>query len=87
MNYESPAFSGDHIVRKKEGNYLNTEMQQNYRSGVGMLLWLMKHSRPNISNATREASKVMDIATMKDYKYLLQIVKYVLVTKELKLNF
>ena len=80
MNYESPAFSGDHIVRKKELNYLNTKMQQNYRSGVGMLLWLMKHLFPDISNATREASKVMDSATTNGYKYLLQIIKYLLVT-------
>ena len=47
-----------------------------------MLLWLMKHSRPNISNAMREGSKVMDKATLGDYKYMLRIVKYVLETKD-----
>ena len=62
--YQSPARAGEHIVRLKEGDHVNPEEQKNYRSGAGMLLWLMKHSRPNICNATREASKVMDAATM-----------------------
>ena len=47
----------------------------------------MKHSRPDISNATREGSKVMDKATLGDYKYMLRIVKYVLEMKEIKLLF
>ena len=51
------------------------------------MLWLMKHSRPDICNATREASKVMDSATMADYKYLLRIIKYILSTKDRKLKF
>ena len=37
--------------------------QSLYRSGVGMLLYLVKHSRPDIANATRELSKVLDGAT------------------------
>ena len=64
-----------------------TEMQKSFRSRIGMLLWLMKHSRPDISNATREGSKVIDKATLGDYNYMLQIVKYVLETKEMKLLF
>jgi hypothetical protein len=32
---------------------LTSEQQTKYRSGVGMLLYLVKHSRPDISNAVR----------------------------------
>ena len=85
--YKSPAGTGETIIRNKEGISLPTEMQKSFRSGIGMLLWLMKHSRPDISNATREGSKVMDRATQGDYKYMLRIVKYVLETKEMKLLF
>ena len=64
--YESPAGAGETIIRNKEGILLPPELQQSYRSGIEMLLWLMKHSRPDISNATREGSKVMDQATHGD---------------------
>ena len=50
-------------------------------------MWSMKHSCPDIRNSTRESSKVMDLATRADYKYLLHIIKYVLVTKNRKLLF
>ena len=66
---------------------MEQEKQEKYRSGVGILLWLMKHSRPDIANAIREASKVMDGATRKHWKYLLRIIKYVLETKEKKLRY
>jgi hypothetical protein len=42
---------------------ISKEMQTKYRSGVGMLLYLVKHSRPNLANAVRELSKVLDGAT------------------------
>ena len=35
-----------------------------YRSGVGTLLYLTKHSRPDITNPVRELSKSMDGASM-----------------------
>ena len=45
----------------------------------------MKHSRPDIANSVREASKVMDSATKSHWKYLLRIVKYVIDTKNYSL--
>ena len=39
---------------------MNTEDHELYRSGVGILLYLTKHSRPDISNPVRELSKTMD---------------------------
>ena len=39
-----------------------------YHSGVGMLLYLVKHSHPDIANTVRELSKVLDGANMAAYK-------------------
>jgi hypothetical protein len=46
-----------------------------------MLLYLIKCSRPDLSNAVRELSKCMDRATYGTYQEMLRIVKYVLDTK------
>ncbi|HSN67552.1 MAG TPA: Ty1/Copia family ribonuclease HI [Fusibacter sp.] len=46
-----------------------------------MLLYLVKHSRPDISNAVRELSKVADGATKGHWKALLRAIKYVLDTE------
>jgi hypothetical protein len=46
-----------------------------------MLLHLVKHSRPDIANATRELSKVMDGATEGQWKELRRLLKFVIDTK------
>ena len=46
-----------------------------------MLLYLVKHSRPDITNATRELSKVMDGATEAHRKEMLRIIGFMLGTK------
>ena len=60
---------------------LNDDQQKIYRSGVGMLLYLVKHSRPDIANVTRELSKTMDRASMAGMKELKRVIKYALDTK------
>jgi dTDP-D-glucose 4,6-dehydratase len=52
-----------------------------------ILLWLMKHSKPDIANTVREASKVIGRATQAHWKYLIQIIKYVIERKEKKLRY
>jgi hypothetical protein len=42
---------------------INDDFQRKYRSGVGMLLYLNKYSRPDISNIVRELSKCMNAAS------------------------
>jgi hypothetical protein len=61
------------------------ERQKTFRMGVGMLLYLVKHSRPDISNSIRELSKVADGATEGHFKALLRTVKYVMDTEDLGL--
>lgn len=51
-----------------------------------MLLYLVKHSRPDIANAVRELSKVLDCTTTGSYKEMLRCIKYVLDTKSLGLK-
>jgi hypothetical protein len=49
---------------------LDPQSQRKYRFGVGMLLYLTKYSRPDISNIVRELSKCMDSATWGAYNEL-----------------
>jgi hypothetical protein len=60
---------------------LDPQSQRKYRSGVGMLLYLTKYSRPDISNIVQELSKCMDSATWGAYNELLRVIKIVIDTK------
>jgi len=57
---------------------MSDEEQTHSCSGVGMLLFLVKHSRPDIANATRELSKVMSKPTPFAMKGLKRVIKYIL---------
>jgi hypothetical protein len=60
---------------------ISSEKQTQFRMGVSMLLYLVKHPRPDISNSVREFSKVADGATEDHFKALLRTIKYVLGTE------
>ena len=45
---------------KEEEVLIDSKLQERYRSVVGMLLYLIKYIRPDITNAVREHSKMMD---------------------------
>jgi hypothetical protein len=51
-----------------------------------MLLYLIKHSRPDISNAVRELTKVLDGATQAHWKAMIRVIKYVFDTKKFALR-
>jgi hypothetical protein len=75
------------VIRPRPGDPLiSKDDQSKYRSGVGMLLYLVKHSRPDISNAVRELSKVCDGATECHWKALMRTIKYVLTTQNIGLK-
>jgi hypothetical protein len=83
--FDSPSserFVVDRIIENKISN----NEQKLYKSGVGSLLYLVKHSRPDLSNAVRELSKTMDEANNKHWKALLRAIKYVKQTKNYRLN-
>jgi hypothetical protein len=51
-----------------------------------MLLYLVKHSRPDIANAVCELSKALDGTSPAAYKELMRVLKYVMDTKNMSLR-
>ena len=87
QNYKTPGTPHHRIVKPtEETGKLTDEEQKLYRTGVGMLLYLVKYSRPDISNAVRELSKGMKEATPDAMKELKRVIKFVLSTKNLGLK-
>ena len=83
--YVTPGTPHQVIARKTEWK-ITPEEQATYRSGVGMLLFLIKHSRPDIANTVRELTKVLDGASPAAFKELKRVIKYVLDTEKLALK-
>ena len=72
---------------ENEEDKVNAQDQETYRSGVGTLLYLTKHSRPDISNPVRELSKTMDAPAPAHVKEMYKLIKFVLSTKDYGLKF
>ncbi len=66
------------VSAEKEEQRLSKENQSKYYSGMGMLLCMIKHSRPEVSNILHNLSKVLDTSTKTAYKEMLRMIKYVL---------
>jgi hypothetical protein len=82
-NQNIPMSAGASVTRPKEGDVkLSVDDQRQYRSGVGMLLYMFKHSRPELNNAVRELSKVMDGATEEHMTLLRRLIKFVIQTRD-----
>ena len=60
---------------------VNPKEHEIYRSGVGTLLYLTKHSRPDICNPVRELSKTMDAPAPAHLKEMYKVIRHVLSTK------
>ena len=61
---------------------VNTEDHEIYRSGVGTLLCLTKHRRPDICNPVRELSKTMDVPAPAHLKEMYKLIRFVLSRKD-----
>ena len=80
--YHTPGIVNQGVRIPEENDIrLDDTLQKRYRSGVGTLLYLVKHSRPDIANSVRELSKVIRSATLGNYRTLLRSIKYVIDTK------
>jgi hypothetical protein len=66
---------------QSEEEKVSPEKHNRYRTGIGMLLYLIEHSRPDMANTVRELSKVLDGPNELAYKEMLRAIKYVLDTK------
>ena len=85
---ETPAPTGFNVVRCTDpSDLIPVGDQKMYRSGVGILLFLVKYSRPDISNAVRELAKANDGATKIHLKCLMRTIKYVLDTRDRSLQY
>jgi hypothetical protein len=80
-NYETPAEPGKVLGPVIEGQELDSEGQSKYRSIVGKMLHLMRWSRPDIWNSTREASRRMQKANKAHEKQAYRTMKYCVDTK------
>jgi hypothetical protein len=80
--FKTPTIPGEIILKTTdEDEIVDKSTHRMFRSGVGMLLYLIKYSRPDIGNAVREIAKVMDGPTEPQVKSLYRLIKYVLDTK------
>jgi len=85
--YKTPGTPNWNAVKTENfSDLISQEQQVLYRSGVGMLLYLVKHSRPDIANSVRELTKVLNGANLAQYKEMLRLCKFVLDTKTLGLK-
>ena len=85
MTPGTPRFIARRLENKEDK--VNAEDHETYRSGVGTLLYLMKHSRPDISNPVRELSKTMDAPAPAHLKEMYKLIRFVLSPKDYGLKF
>ena len=76
----TPRFTASRLVNEEDK--VNTRDHETYRSGVGTLLYLTKHSTPDISNPVRELSKTMDAPVPAHMKEIYKVIMFVLSTKD-----
>ena len=65
---------------------VDEKTQSMYRSGVGTLFYLTKHSRPDITNPARDLSKSMDGTTMSHVTEMYRVIILVPETKPFELR-
>ena len=85
--YRTPGTPGQGLVKAQEDEItLSEEDQSLLRSGTGMLLYLVKHSRPDLSNPVRNLTKTLSGATKAALKEMFRVIKFVLDTETLGLK-
>ena len=81
----TPRFTARRVENPEDK--VNQQDHEIYRSGVGTLLYLTKHSRPDICNPVRELSKTMDAPAPAHLKEMYKLIRHVLATKGYGLKF
>ena len=75
-----PAKPGNILTKCENSDKLNPEKHSRYRTGVGKLLYLTKHSRPDIANAVRELSRHCHDPTEAHWEAMCECIRYVRAT-------
>ena len=82
QRYRTPGTPGQGLVTaKSEEDKVPIEQHKRYRTGLGMLLYMIKHSRPDMANSVRELTKCVDGSTPAAYKEMLRNIKFLLDTE------
>ena len=81
----TPRFTGRRLENPEDK--VNPKKHETYRSGVRTLLYLTKHSRPDICNPVRELSKTMDAPAPVHLKEMYKLIRFELSTKDYGLKF
>ena len=81
----TPRFTGRRLENPEDK--LSPVEHETFRSGVGTLLYLTKHSRPDICNPLRELSKTMDAPAPVHLKEMYKLIRFVLSKKVYGLKF
>ena len=79
----TPGFIGGKV---DDISKVDEKTQSMYRSGMETLLYLTKHSRPDITNPVRELSKSIDGASMAQVTEMYKVINFVLEMKTLGLR-
>ena len=69
----SPRFTARRLENLEDK--VSSEEHETYRSGVGTLLYLTKHSRPDICNPVRKLSKTMDAPAPVHLKEMYKVIR------------
>ena len=85
LTHGTPRFTARRL--KNPEDKVSPEEHETYRSGVETLLYLTKHSRPDICNPVRELSKTMDAPAPVHLKEMYKMIRFVLSTKDYGLKF
>ena len=72
--YNTQGTPGCGILRNP-GSIIDKEKHRNYKSDVGMMLFLVKHTRPDITNSVCKLSKALDLPSSAAYKGVLRLIK------------
>jgi hypothetical protein len=75
-----PAKPGNILTKCKNSEKLTPTQHSWYRTGVGKLLYLAKHSRPDIANAVRELARHCHDPTAPHWEAMCECIRYVRVT-------
>jgi hypothetical protein len=82
QSYTTPGTPGFKLKKAvDDSERILDELQSRFRTGVGQLMFLIKHSRLDIMSAVRELTKVLGNATEAAYKEMLRCAKFVIETK------
>ena len=81
---DTPMKKGENVSSVREDDeIMDGNHQSLYRSCVGNLLYITKHSRPVLSNSVRELSKVNKLGSVKNFKCMLTVCCFLFKTRSI----